>query len=50
VWWDWSHEQLRRALPDFRALAIEDFLEKYEDETPRVSRQPHQRLAHALQN
>ncbi len=31
AWWDWSHEQLRAALPDFRALAIEAFLEKYED-------------------
>lgn len=28
-WWDWSHEQLRRALPDFRKLAIDAFLEKY---------------------
>jgi phosphonate metabolism protein (transferase hexapeptide repeat family) len=30
AWWDWSHETLRRALPDFRNLAIEDFLAKYE--------------------
>ena len=30
AWWDWSHEQLRSALPDFRALSIEAFLEKYE--------------------
>ena len=29
-WWDWSHEELRVALPDFRALGIEAFLEKYE--------------------
>ncbi|MFG1282093.1 LbetaH domain-containing protein [Xanthobacter autotrophicus] len=29
-WWDWSHKQLRTALPDFRALPIEGFLEKYE--------------------
>jgi phosphonate metabolism protein (transferase hexapeptide repeat family) len=29
-WWDWSHEQLHRALPDFRKLRIETFLEKYE--------------------
>lgn len=29
-WWDWSHEQLRTALPDFRALPIEAFLEKYQ--------------------
>jgi phosphonate metabolism protein (transferase hexapeptide repeat family) len=30
AWWDWDHESLRRALPDFRTLAIEDFLAKYE--------------------
>jgi phosphonate metabolism protein (transferase hexapeptide repeat family) len=29
-WWDWSHEQLRQALPDFRRLTIERFVEKYE--------------------
>jgi hypothetical protein len=29
-WWDWSHEQLHVALPDFRKLGIEEFLEKYE--------------------
>ena len=28
--WDWDHERLRAALPDFRKLAIEDFLGKYE--------------------
>ena len=30
AWWDWDHEALRRALPDFRKLAVEDFLAKYE--------------------
>lgn len=30
AWWDWPHEQLRAALPDFRALSAEAFLEKYE--------------------
>ena len=30
AWWDWDHATLRRALPDFRKLAIEDFLAKYE--------------------
>ena len=30
AWWDWDHETLRRALPDFRKLAVEDFLAKYE--------------------
>ncbi len=27
--WDWSHDELHQALPDFRALPIEGFLEKY---------------------
>ena len=26
AWWDWDHETLRRALPDFRKLAVEEFL------------------------
>jgi hypothetical protein len=30
AWWDWDHDALRSALPDFRKLAVEDFLEKYE--------------------
>ena len=30
AWWDWDHEALRAALPDFRQLAIGDFLDKYE--------------------
>lgn len=30
AWWDWDHETLRRALPDFRSLAIDDFLDRYE--------------------
>jgi phosphonate metabolism protein (transferase hexapeptide repeat family) len=30
AWWDWDHETLRRALPDFRKLSVEDFLDKYE--------------------
>jgi phosphonate metabolism protein (transferase hexapeptide repeat family) len=29
AWWDWDHDRLRAALPDFRQLSIEDFLEKY---------------------
>jgi len=29
AWWDWGHEALRAALPDFRALPIEAFLERY---------------------
>ena len=30
AWWDWGHETLRGALPDFRKLDIEEFLAKYE--------------------
>lgn len=30
AWWDWSREQLRAALPDFRRLPIDGFLDKYE--------------------
>lgn len=30
AWWDWSHDRLRDALDDFRALEIEAFLSKYE--------------------
>jgi phosphonate metabolism protein (transferase hexapeptide repeat family) len=29
AWWDWDHETLRTALPDFRAMSAEDFLAKY---------------------
>lgn len=28
-WWDWSHDRLREALPDFRTMPAEAFLEKY---------------------
>jgi len=30
AWWDWDHERLRQALPDFRNLSLEDFLERHE--------------------
>jgi phosphonate metabolism protein (transferase hexapeptide repeat family) len=30
AWWDWDHDALHAALPDFRTLAIEDFLDKHE--------------------
>jgi phosphonate metabolism protein (transferase hexapeptide repeat family) len=30
-WWDWSHEQLERSLPDFRNLDVEAFVAKYDD-------------------
>lgn len=29
AWWDWDHERLRRALPDFRGLPIEGFLDRH---------------------
>lgn len=34
AWWDWDHDRLRQALPDFRALEAEAFLEKYEGPRP----------------
>jgi len=30
AWWDWDWQRLAAALPDFRHLPIEEFLEKYE--------------------
>ncbi|MEL6819537.1 MAG: DapH/DapD/GlmU-related protein [Pseudomonadota bacterium] len=30
AWWDWSHDQLRAALDDFRALNAADFIAKYD--------------------
>jgi phosphonate metabolism protein (transferase hexapeptide repeat family) len=30
AWWDWNHDMLRQALPDFRVLTISEFLDKYE--------------------
>lgn len=35
AWWDWDHETLQRALPDFRKLPVEDFLDKYEQSSAR---------------
>lgn len=29
AWWDWDHQRLRAALPDFRSMKAESFLEKY---------------------
>lgn len=29
AWWDWSHDDLRAALTDFRSMKAEAFLEKY---------------------
>jgi len=30
AWWDWSREQLRAALSDFRNLTIQEFVRKYD--------------------
>ncbi|MEO0544125.1 MAG: DapH/DapD/GlmU-related protein [Pseudomonadota bacterium] len=30
AWWDWSHDELRAALDDFRALTAQDFIAKYD--------------------
>src|SRR6201994_1664875 len=43
AWWDWEHEALRLPLPDFRKLAIEEFLDKYE--TTSVAAHPARRSA-----
>ncbi|MFO1033354.1 MAG: DapH/DapD/GlmU-related protein [Hyphomicrobiales bacterium] len=40
AWWDWDHETLRLALPDFRSLSAEAFLEKYENTRRPVVTQP----------
>jgi len=29
AWWDWSHDAFGKALPDFRTLEIDAFIEKY---------------------
>jgi phosphonate metabolism protein (transferase hexapeptide repeat family) len=31
AWWNWPHAVLRRAVPDFRALSAEAFLDKWEE-------------------
>ncbi|MBN8920856.1 MAG: chloramphenicol acetyltransferase [Rhizobiales bacterium] len=41
AWWDWPHEALRTALPDFRQLSAEEFLDVYEfAERDRPASQP----------
>ena len=30
AWWDWDHDALHSALPDFRTLSVEEFLDKYD--------------------
>jgi phosphonate metabolism protein (transferase hexapeptide repeat family) len=39
TWWDWDHESLRMALPDFRKLTIEEFLDKYEGQSASLRKQ-----------
>lgn len=39
AWWDWPHERLRQALPDFRTLSAEAFCAKY-DPNQREGREP----------
>ncbi len=29
AWWNWDHSRLRAALPDFRRLPAEAFLDRY---------------------
>lgn len=29
-WWDWPHDKLKQALPDFRTLNAEQFIDKYQ--------------------
>lgn len=36
-WWDWDHATLRLALPDFRELSVEAFLDKYEAQAASAS-------------
>jgi phosphonate metabolism protein (transferase hexapeptide repeat family) len=38
-WWDWDHEGLRMALPDFRTLTVEEFLDKYEAQSASLDKQ-----------
>ena len=45
AWWDWGHETLRSALPDFRKLSVEDFLTKYERATGSGRSHPPRRSA-----
>lgn len=30
AWWDWPHERIHAALPDFRMLTVREFIEKYD--------------------
>lgn len=37
AWWNWSHDQLRAALEDFRNLSAEQFVSRYEEQAPIVT-------------
>jgi phosphonate metabolism protein (transferase hexapeptide repeat family) len=45
AWWDWDHEMLRTALPDFRNLPVEAFLDKYQRPNVGENSLAHQRRA-----
>ena len=34
AWWDWSPEKLAKAVPDMQAMAIEAFLDRWEERHP----------------
>ena len=40
AWWDWDHDKLREALPDFRKFGIEDFLAAYEARASSLTNSP----------
>ncbi len=37
AWWDWAHRDLRRAVPDFRSLSVEAFLDTWEMRAARMA-------------
>ena len=37
AWWDWTHSQLRKAVPDFRSLSVEAFLDLWEPRATRMA-------------
>ena len=32
AWWDWDHDRLAKAVDDMRALSVEEFLDRYENQ------------------
>jgi phosphonate metabolism protein (transferase hexapeptide repeat family) len=47
AWWNWNHERLRLALPDFRRLAVEAFIEKYSDGADAAAHAANQQMVQA---